>query len=886
MKIYIFLISLVFSINITFGQKSIEKAHEYKQRGEYSNAIKEFKKALRADLLSAEISKIYFNIGNCYNKIKDYDSAIKYYEKSIETAEANKLIYYQLAEVLLGKCLYEEALDVYLKLLDTDETGDTDLDLDSDAQKRITMTREAIPTTQKDIGKVSITGMNLFNSEYSEFGLYYNNRTIYFASMRRGMISKKDVKTIQGFSKIYSSSLIQDKHKAESKQTTKYLPVSYHFSLAWTRPNPLPSPFNSKRYNDGNMTIDHTINTAYVTQCRGTDGNCKILSVDFDEDFNSKNALPINISSDNYSTGHPTITSDGKTMFFVSDMPGGYGETDIWISHKQDDGNWSTPINAGPIINTSKNEMFPYLYQDSMLIFSSDEHLGYGGLDLFYSLFTSKKDFTEPVNFGTPINSGADDFSLIISQELRGGFFCSNRPGGIGNDDIYHYSGMPFRIVLRGLVTDEKTSEPISGASVLYSVSKMVPDTIYSDANGTFTLFLQSGQKYTFDIFKDGYSNIRTFYTYGTDITSILEEYYLDVVLFPSKTGISVEGFVMESETKEPFVDQKIIIVGDEGYYDQTKTNIIGYYSFHDLKDETKYTLIMAKEGFWTQTKVLEIPKLSRPKVFSALSDYDSDFYAKVIDLKEIIILYDIYYNYDKADLLETSKIELDKIVNLLRENPNLTVELSSHCDERGSHEYNDDLSQRRAQSVVDYLVNNNISKNKLIARGFGKKNLLIKNAQTKQEHQLNRRTCFRVLQIGEHDYNLIVESIAPMLPPIPISKKKIVESKKIILTEEDKTTEIKEFPVGVTPYATHISSGIIYKVQISAARESINDYSYFIKATQTVPGLSIIQEKHDDGWIRYYAGVFNDSNKAVELREKLKKAGYEDCFISVFRNE
>jgi len=883
MKTYTFLISVVFSISITFGQKSIEKAHEYKQKGEYSNAIEEFKRVLRADLSSAEISKIYFSIGNCYNKIKDYDSAIKYYKKSIETAEANKLIYYQLAEVLLGKCLYEKALYAYLKLLDTKEIGDTDLDLDSDARRRITMIRDAISSTQKDIGKVSITGMDLFNSEYSEFGLYYNNRTIYFASMRlRGMISKKDVRTIQGLSKIYSSSLIQDKHKAESNQTTKHLPV-YHLNNAWTTPTLLSSPFNSRRYNNSTITIDHTINTAYVTQCKGVDGDCKIFSVDFDEYFNGKNALPINISSDNYSVGHPTITSDGKTMFFVSDMPGGYGGTDIWISHKQIyDDNWSTPMNAGPIINTSKNEMFPYLYQDSILIFSSTGHLGYGGLDLFYSLFTGKKDFTEPVNFGIPINSGADDFSFIISQELRGGFFCSNRPGGIGNDDIYYYSGMPFRIVLRGLITDGKTTKPISGATVLYSSNSLVPDTIYSDINGTFKLFLQSGQKYTFDIFKDGYSNIRSFSTYGTDITSVLEEYYLNIVLFPSEIDVSIEGFVKESKTKKPFSDMKVIIVGDEGHYDQTETDTIGYYSFHDLKDETKYTLIMAKEGFWTQTKVLEIPKLSRSKVFSLATGYDFNFEAKEIDSEETTEIdlkgTIIYYEYDKADLLDTSKTELDKIIKLLRENPNLTVELSSHCDERGGHEYNDDLSQRRAQSVVNYLVNNNIPKNKLIAKGYGKRKLIVKNAQTEQEHQLNRRTGLRVLQIGEHDYNSIVESVVST----QTSKDRLVESKEIRITDDKEITKLKELAPKTTSESSEISS-VIFKVQILTTRQIIDDYSYFRKAKQAIPGLRVTEEKCDDGWIRYYSGEFTDSNKAIELRDKLKKAGYEKCVVSIF---
>jgi len=194
----------------------------------------------------------------------------------------------------------------------------------------------------------------------------------------------------------------------------------------------------TSKCHDGPVFFDHSNGLIYITRTNAgktkSDNNLKIYVLkNPEEDWGNAEGFPYN--SDEYSVGHPALTPDGKTMYFISDMPGGYGETDIWKTTLEN-GKWSKPENLGSEVNTQDQEMFPYISEEGNLYFASRGHLGLGGLDV-YVAFKGKEGFLKPKNMGYPMNTRYDDFSLIINEKEKKGYFSSNRPGGKGKDDIY-----------------------------------------------------------------------------------------------------------------------------------------------------------------------------------------------------------------------------------------------------------------------------------------------------------------------------------------------------------------------------------------------------------------------------------------------------------------
>ncbi len=867
-RLYLIFIISTIACKALYPQNMLYKAQLSEREFKFQEAIEIYLKALPKAIKngSNDLPLICYKLGNCYRNVNDYEKAHEYYLKSLQSGIHSDDGYFMIGEALLGLCRYDEAISTYRKMLQNDVQSD----LESKALVRIEMAEKA-SKNENPIPDFTVRNMEMFNTEYSEFGVFYSNSRVFYSSMKKqNNGNRTDKRTLQGYSNIYVSSL--NRFSSSKSGNNGFSDITG----IWTKPEVMPSPFNSKEYNEGTLAMDENEHTAYVMQCKGKNGECHIIEIKYNENFRASDVEKLDLGQENYSIGHPCLCSDGQKMYFISDMPGGAGGTDIWYTLKQSDGTWGNPVNAGLIINTAGDEMFTSLFEDRILIFSSNGLKGFGGLDLFYTYVSEDGRFSEPVNFGLPVNSGADDFSMTYSPEIQGGFFCSNRPGGKGSDDIYYYSGLPFRVRIDGFVCDKNTKRPLSDAVVIISVKNEFTDTLYSNAEGKFDYRITPGKNYIFDVYKNEYSqNLQTIIIDEQDKQNVF--FYADVKnknllfeLYPNKTGIGIQGTVTESTTKEPLSGQQMIIVDPKGYFDQTITDEKGTFYFGDLTDNTTYIIMLTSKGYWTRKKVLEIPKLSRPMTFSAALSYDMDFQAELVQTYKEIVLYDIYYEFDKATLIDSSKTELDKIVELLKENPNLTVELSAHTDERGNDLYNVNLSQRRAQSVVDYLVNKGVSKNNLIAKGYGKTQPLIKNAKTEHEHQLNRRTAFKVLQISDQNIELIVQSVASELPYSTIGDLKY--------SNADPSVRVS------LPIASS-GSNIVYKVQILALFTQINDVSYFNNALAQIKEISIVEEYDPaEKLYRYYAGTFSTMDEAVRLKNKLRNIGY-DSFIKVFKS-
>lgn len=352
--------------------------------------------------------------------------------------------------------------------------------------------------------------------------------------------------------------------------------------------------------------------------------------------------LPFNSSK--YSVGHPAISVTGDTLIFASDIPEkGMGGTDLYMTVREN-GKWGEMVNLGEKINTSGNEMFPFLHEGKRLIFASNGlSSGQGNLDIYYANM-SGAGFETPENL-TELNSPEDDFGLVIHPEGEVGYFVSRKSGGEGDDDIYKviFEG---EYDLRLLVQDANTREPIGNVKVNFNDNT----SLYTNNQGIITRDLES----------------------NTDYSAITEH---------------------------------------EGYQNESKTF------------STK------NEPYGTVEVVLNIEK---------------------VEVGQKFVMENIYYDFDKWDILPESEVELDKLVKIMKDNPSWEVELGSHTDCRGSDAYNEKLSQKRSDSAVNYIVSKGISRGRITAKGYGETQLVNECDDgvdcTEEQHRKNRRTEFKIL--------------------------------------------------------------------------------------------------------------------------------------------
>lgn len=352
-----------------------------------------------------------------------------------------------------------------------------------------------------------------------------------------------------------------------------------------------------------------------------------------------------------YSVGDPFISADGQSLYFSSNMPGGNGGTDIYLSKRTDKGDWGLPINLKEV-NTKGNERSPFFDSENNFYFSSDGRVGMGGLDIFHSRLVGDK-ISEPENLGYPINSPQDDF-CFNTNTTNTGYFSSNRTGGLGSDDIYSFAEQEkvLSLKLQGVVYNKQTKMPLMNAIV--TIDKTGGDRLLSVA-----------------------------------------------------------------------------------------TDSMGKFSFV-LQDNTDYGVKGNKTNFRSDERMLSTVGLKKSVTL------ERHLYLEPILIGKTIRLDNIYYDSDRANVRPDAAVELDKLVKVMKDNPTIWIELGSHTDSKGNDQYNQWLSQRRANSAAQYLIDKGIFKNRIRAKGYGESRLLNGCTNgvkcTEAEHQLNRRTEFSIL--------------------------------------------------------------------------------------------------------------------------------------------
>ncbi|MFZ1751851.1 MAG: OmpA family protein [Saprospiraceae bacterium] len=418
---------------------------------------------------------------------------------------------------------------------------------------------------------------------------------------------------------------------------------------------------------------------------------------------------PININVENYSVCHPALMSDGKTIIFSSNRPGGFGKMDLYIAYFNVD-EWTGIINMGTVINTAGNEIFPNIVNDSILIFASERTSGIGGLDMYVSKL---KDgvWSAPEILPPPFNSPYDDLGLIVRSNGRSGYFSSNRPGGAGKDDIYSFSSvMP--------IFDGTTLEYMQ--SVVHVFDKL---TLQPIAKAKITVI-----PLEMDI------NLFTLSNYNVDMLSGRDPGDVILKLTPKNSKNNMLFSTNETGAADLKVrrDQKYLIsVIKDGYAETSMLFDLEVFG-------PSFNMVMEPEA---DTDPEPMVKVGTP------SDKESTKDDIIIPTSagSVIVFENIYYDYNKSNILPGAARELDALSKTLIENPDMTVRLEAHTDSRGPAPYNLQLSVDRANAARKYLTDLGIEEDRIEIRGYGESKIRNKCTDkvvcTEEQHRYNRRT-------------------------------------------------------------------------------------------------------------------------------------------------
>jgi peptidoglycan-associated lipoprotein len=642
--------ALVIFVANGFSQKLLKKADAAFEARQYFNAINMYKQAY-AGASKDKKPGIMYKSGYASQEINDYKAAETFYQKAIAANYDDPTVYLNLAEVLKSQLKYPEAIVEYNKYkAKGGNAKKADLGVKS---------CELAQQWKNAPQRYKMENMSLINSKESDYSPSFSDKkyqTLVITSRREGALGAQEVNIGSNHSDLFETKL--DKNGK------------------WSTPVLLP-PAISSPVNEGQGWVSKKGDMIFFTRCpEGKQVKCGLyMAKKQGSTWGVATRLPFN--NDTVQFGHPTLSADGKFLYFASRMSGGYGGLDIWKCTYDAKANvWGQPTNAGPAVNTEGNEMYPTVSDDGKkLYFSSDYHPGMGGLDIFVAEAGADGKFSKAIeNLKYPINSSFDDFGIIYEGKKQRGYLTSNREGGKGSDDIWSFNLPALTFNAKGM-----------------AMSK------------------------------------------GDDRTG-------------SGRGEAVELV-------------KVKVIGSDGSINEFTTAKDGNYTFK-LKEKTTYTITTITDKTTKSPSFTKGYLASRDqRVISTVGlDKSKDFIAdfELSPVVPFIRMPQILYALGSADLLPQSKDSLQFLYQTLADNGSIVVELNSHTDSRGDAAKNQDLSQRRAQSCVDYLVKEKgINTARLQAKGYGKTQLLITDdviakAKTKEEkealHALNRRTAFRIL--------------------------------------------------------------------------------------------------------------------------------------------
>lgn len=628
--IYTFLIvALIGTFSIQAQNRDTKKADKHFDRLEFIDAIEDYEKLISDGKATPYVYKQLAISNYKVYKTEDAEQYFKTYLEMANESEVEAEDYLRYAQTLIANKrlkLFKEAMNQFVELAPNDTRAIA-------FKKNPNYVSKLLFAEPKfDVKRLEL------NSEFQDFGAYEYDGRLFFVSARN-----KSRRTY-----------------GWNEQPTLDMFVASNVGGTFKNEVEVEGDINSK-FHEGTMAITNDAQVMYFTRNDYTDGNyekdstgigrLKIYKASLrNGEWVDVQELPFNSSE--FSTGYPALSPDNSTLYFSSDRPGGFGESDIYKVSINSDGSYGEPENLGTEINTPGRESYPFVDQDQRLYFSSDGHLGIGGLDVFYANMNDNGVYAQPRNIGKPVNSSADDFSFTYLVPMKSGYVSSNRGKNPLDDDIYQANLI----------------EPLDQTIVIVSL--------------------------------------------------------------------------MNSETNEPVAAAEVIVYEENGdEITKLNTDVTGKASTILLMD-LKYDVQANKEKFESASKRITT------KGEQMLVTIEMDPIKDLIEDRSVT-LKNIFFEFDKATIRPEAALGLDRIVEVLKEYPDVVIRIESHTDRRGPAEYNKNLSQRRAQSTVDYIVSQGIDASRLSAVGKGEEEPLNDCADgcTEDEHEENRRSEFIIVE-------------------------------------------------------------------------------------------------------------------------------------------
>jgi len=617
-KIYITLSFVLASGMLSAQNKDTKTADKLFDRYEYMEAAQEYLKLVEKEKAD---NYVYKQLADSYYTIFNTKEATKWFAKLVEEKQDAET-YFKYAQMLKAQGNYEES-DAQMQQFAAMAPKDS-------RAKAFLANQNYLPSIQEQTQLFTTIKLDI-NSDKSDFGaILANDNTLYFTSARndsRKIYSLND----QPYLDLYKATFNANKTVSEAT-TIDALNTKWHDGPAAISADGNTMYFASESFNESkgfekNKTEYQTLKKGRIYLYKSTKQG---------DSWTSKKALPFNNVA--YSVRNPSISKDGKTLYFSSDMPGGIGAEDIWRVSVEGD-SYGAPENLGTTVNTKGDDSFPFIADNDILYFSSNARQGLGGLDVYY---VTLKENTEAVNVGLPVNSEKDDFSFSYNLDKKTAFFSSNRDGV---DNIY-------------------VADPICGVTTI-------------------------------------------------------------VLVRDATTGKFIENATVT------MLEENSTLIGTK------ESSAKGEVSFKVVCDEA-YSIQAAKQGYESGVFNMEKSEGGVVTIEATLNPI-----LPVITDTEVV-LQSIYFDFDKSNITEQGATELDKLVGVMNENPEMVIFAKSHTDARGKEKYNLNLSERRAKSTVQYLVSKGIAKARISGQGFGESELKVTcNTCTNEEHAQNRRSEF-----------------------------------------------------------------------------------------------------------------------------------------------
>lgn len=639
---------IVLMVSFSYGQeRKLKRADKAYESYAYINAIEIYEKVAEDGYKSKEV---FEKLANAYYFNANLEKASKWYGELFAMGEEGIApeYYFRYAQSLKSQKRYDESdkmMEAFHKLTSEDSRGD-----------KFTNAPNYLEDIEAQSGRYRIENLGI-NSSNSDFApsFYRDNELVFSSARDTGIVTRyKHDWNEKPFLDLYGATIVDNGSLDDANKFSGKLNTKYHESTSVFTKDGETMYFTRNNYYKGKYKKDKKgINKLKLFRAKLKNGRWTAIE-----------ELPFN--SNEYSVAHPALSVDEKQLYFASDMPGTVGLSDLYVVDINEDGTFGEPKNLGKGINTEGRETFPFISNNNELYFASDGHIGLGGLDVF--VMNLKDEEKLIFNVGEPINSPMDDFTFIINNDTKKGYFASNRKGGKGDDDIYSFVEVKqieqaCEQEIAGFVKDEKTNEPLIGAEVILldNENKQI-ETIYSDDRGRFRF--------------------------------------------------------------------KQILACNEAYF-----------------------IRASKKDYNTAEELLPKQEESGLREVTLLLEKDEQIIQPCDDLAKILNIPIIHFDFDKYNIRPDAEVELQKVFAVLNKYPSMTIEIRSHTDCRGSNSYNETLSDNRAKSTRQYLIDKGISANRITAKGYGEYRLVNDcgceptndSNCSDEEHQENRRSEFIV---------------------------------------------------------------------------------------------------------------------------------------------